>query len=105
MREVKSRGWLVVLIYIGIDNPNINVLRVEDRVNLGGHDVPRSDILRRYERSLANLNKAAKIVDRLILYDNSTNAGHQLVATRESNTVVIYQQELPKWIELANLNI
>jgi predicted ABC-type ATPase len=105
MRKVKSKGWLVVLIYIGIDNPSINVLRVEDRVNLGGHDVPRSDILRRYERSLANLNKAVKIVDRLILYDNSTNAGHQLVATIERNAVAIYQQELPKWIELANLNL
>jgi predicted ABC-type ATPase len=105
MREVKSRGWLVVLIYIGIDNPNINVLRVSDRVNLGGHDVPRSDILRRYERSLANLNKAAKIVDRLILYDNSTNAGHQLLATIEDDAVVLYNQELPKWIDRANLNI
>jgi predicted ABC-type ATPase len=105
MRKVKSKGWLVILIYIGIDNPNINVLRVKDRVNLGGHDVPRSDILRRYERSLANLNKAAKIVDRLILYDNSTNAGHQLLATIEDDAVVIHQQELPRWIELANLNL
>jgi predicted ABC-type ATPase len=43
--EAKSRGWLVVLIYIGLDNPSMNVLRVADRVELGGHDVPREDIL------------------------------------------------------------
>jgi predicted ABC-type ATPase len=55
MREVKKRRWSVVLMYIGIDNPNINVQRVSDRVELGGHDVPRADILRRYERSLINL--------------------------------------------------
>jgi predicted ABC-type ATPase len=30
MREVKSRGWLVVLRYIGLDNPNLNVKRVGD---------------------------------------------------------------------------
>jgi predicted ABC-type ATPase len=30
MREVKSRGLLVVLRYIGLDNPNLNVKRVGD---------------------------------------------------------------------------
>jgi predicted ABC-type ATPase len=105
MREAKSRDWLVVLMYIGIDNPNMNVLRVADRVKLGGHDVPREDTLRRYERSLANLNKAAKIVDELILYDNSTDAGHQLIAAIESHRTVIYVPELPSWIAKANLNL
>jgi predicted ABC-type ATPase len=105
MREVKEHDWIVELTYIGIDNPNINVLRVSDRVKLGGHDVPRSDILRRYERSLANLIKAAKIVDKLSLYDNSTSAGHQLVAIRDREQTVIYMQELPGWIDRANLNL
>jgi predicted ABC-type ATPase len=105
MREVKSRGWLVVLMYIGLDNPNMNVLRVADRVELGGHDVPIDDILRRYDRSLANLGKAAKIVDKLILYDNSTSAGHQILATIERNKTVIYVPKLPSWVAKANLNI
>jgi predicted ABC-type ATPase len=105
MREAKSHGWLIILMYIGIDNPNLNVLRVADRVKLGGHDVPRSDILRRYERSLVNLNKAAKIVDTLILYDNSTSAGHQLLATIGGDRVVVYVPELPSWVAKANLNL
>jgi predicted ABC-type ATPase len=105
MREAKSRDWLVVLMYIGIDNPNMNVLRVADRVKLGGHDVPREDILRRYERSLANLNKAAKIVDELILYDNSTDAGHHILAAIESDRTVLYVTELPSWVAKANLNL
>jgi predicted ABC-type ATPase len=105
MREVKDLGWIVHLTYIGINNPNTNIQRVQSRVKLGGHDVSRSDILRRYERSLNNLNKAAKIVDRLTLYDNSTSAGHQLVATRDREQTVIYMQELPEWIERENLNL
>jgi predicted ABC-type ATPase len=105
MREAKSRGWLVVLMYIGIIDPNINVLRVADRVELGGHDVTRADILRRYERSLANLGKAAKIVDELILCDNSTSAGHQILATIEGDAKVIYVPELPSWVAKANLDI
>ncbi|WP_310489294.1 zeta toxin family protein [Chamaesiphon sp. VAR_69_metabat_338] len=105
MCAAKSLGWLIVLMYIGIDNPSMNVLRVADRVKLGGHDVPREDILRRYERSLVNLNKAAKIVDRLIIYDNSTSAGHQLLATIEGDRAVVYVPELPNWVAKANLNL
>jgi predicted ABC-type ATPase len=105
MREMKSRGWLVILMYIGLDNPNLNVKRVGDRVALGGHDVPRSDILRRYERSLANLSKAAKIVDQVDLYDNSTNAGYQLIATIKGDRSIVYIQDLPGWIDRSNLNL
>lgn len=105
IREVKVLGWFVSLTYIGINNPTTNIQRVYSRVKLGGHDVPKADILRRYKRSLNNLNKAAKIVDRLILYDNSTSAGHQLVAIRDREKTVIYMQELPEWIDRVNLNI
>jgi predicted ABC-type ATPase len=105
MREVKALGWIVRLTYIGINQPTTNIQRVHSRVELGGHNVPREDILRRYERSLVNLNKAAKIVDTLILYDNSTGAGHQLLATIEGDRAIVYVQELPSWVAKANLNL
>jgi predicted ABC-type ATPase len=93
------------LTYIGINNPDTNLQRVRSRVKLGGHDVYQSDILRRYERSLTNLSKVAKIVDRLILYDNSTAAGHQLIATIEGDRKVIYMSKLLSWLEKTNLNL
>jgi predicted ABC-type ATPase len=105
MREVKALGWFVSLTYVGIDDPITNIQRVRSRVQLGGHDVPRADILRRYERSLANLSKAAKIVDKLILYDNSTDAGHQILATIEGDFKVTYVSELPSWVVKASLNL
>jgi predicted ABC-type ATPase len=105
MREVQALRWSVSLTYVGIDDPITNVQRVRSRVKVGGHDVPREDILRRYNRSLANLGKAAKIVDELILYDNSTSAGPQILATIESDRTIIYGSELPSWVAKANLNI
>jgi predicted ABC-type ATPase len=105
MRKVKSLGWFVKLTYIGTNNPTTNIQRVRSRVKLGGHDVPILDILRRYERSLVNLSQAAKIADRLDLYDNSTNAGYQLIATIEGDSSIIYVQDLPEWIDRANLNL
>jgi predicted ABC-type ATPase len=105
MLEVKALGWFVGLTYIGINQPTTNIQRVRSRVKLGGHDVPRADILRRYERSLANLSKAAAIADRVILYDNSTSAGHQLIAVIAGNQTVVYALALPGWVTRANLNL
>jgi predicted ABC-type ATPase len=101
--DAKDRNWQVELTYIGINNSNINISRVESRVELGGHDVPKADIIRRYERSLTNLVKAAKMVDLLTLYDNSTKVGHILIARIESDRTSIYQQNLPQWLERLNI--
>jgi predicted ABC-type ATPase len=46
-----------------------------------------------------DISKAAELADRLILYDNSTNAGHQIIATVEGDRSVIYVQELPEWMD------
>jgi predicted ABC-type ATPase len=105
MNEVKRLGWLVRLVYIGTDHTNINIQRVSSRVELGGHDVPLIDILRRYERSLENLHKAIMIADQVVLYDNSTSAGHQMIATIANGQLVIHCQELPAWVSRANLSL
>ena len=46
----------------------------------GGHDVPESDVWRRYQRSLENLPLAIERADDSILFDNSTSDGYRLVA-------------------------
>lgn len=52
--EAKRKGWLVFLIYVGVDNVQTCIERVAGRVAAGGHNVPEADIRRRYARSLAN---------------------------------------------------
>lgn len=52
--ECLANGYEFLLIYIWLPNANWSVRRVATRVDLGGHDVPESDIRRRYERGLKN---------------------------------------------------
>src|SRR2546426_391518 len=40
LREAKTAGFRTVLVFIGVDSPEVCVARVMDRVILGGHDVP-----------------------------------------------------------------
>jgi predicted ABC-type ATPase len=50
----------------------VAILRVEGRVQDGGHNVPPMDIRRRFERSAKNFFSAYRLMaDRWIIYDNS----------------------------------
>ena len=74
-----DRGFEVVLIYIGTESVEINLARIANRVLGGGHNVPELDVRRRYLRSLQNLAVAARIADRVLLFDNSDDLGYQPV--------------------------
>jgi predicted ABC-type ATPase len=80
MVDARIRGFEVVLVYIATENVEINLARIRNRVLAGGHDVPESDVRRRYQRSFKSLLIAIQRADHTILFDNSTEEGYRLVA-------------------------
>ena len=80
MVHARSRGFEVVLVYIGTENVEINLARIRNRVLAGGHDVPEGDVRRRYQRSFKSLVTAIERADHTILFDNSTEEGYRLIA-------------------------
>jgi predicted ABC-type ATPase len=80
MVDARTRGFEVVLVYIGTENVEINLARIRNRVLAGGHDVPETDVRRRYLRSFTNLPIAIERADHTILFDNSSEEGYRLVA-------------------------
>jgi predicted ABC-type ATPase len=101
MKDLKSKGWHIRLIFIGIESPETNIRRVAERVINGGHDVPTADIRRRYQRSMENLPKALEIADAAIIYDNSTEVKHQLIATIEQGKITLHSSKCPQWFQQA----
>jgi predicted ABC-type ATPase len=99
MTRAKQKGWQVNLIYVGVNDVQINIKRVAQRVAQGGHNVPEADVRRRYTRSLANLATAIQKADHTIIYDNSTVAGYQPVLTIEVGRVIKFIDKLPEWIK------
>src|SRR5215212_4129427 len=53
-RALKS-GYEIELHYLWLSSPSQAIARVRQRVQLGGHHVPVSDIRRRFKRSLDHL--------------------------------------------------
>lgn len=55
IKRLHEEHWWVELIYLALPNVEMSRLRVAERVAHGGHDIPLSDIERRFPRSLRNL--------------------------------------------------
>ena len=75
LRRAKTRGFVITIIYLFLDSAGLCVDRVRERVWKGGHDVPESDIRRRFARSLRNFWQVYRPLSNQWLL--SYNAGHQ----------------------------
>lgn len=73
IKRAKDAGYFIRLFFVCTDHPSINASRIALRVVEGGHDVPISKIISRFSKSIANCCKAASMVDRLYVYDNSVD--------------------------------
>jgi predicted ABC-type ATPase len=98
MVDARNRGFEVVLVYIGTENVEINLGRIRNRVLAGGHDVPESDVRRRYQRSFKSLLIAMERADHTILFDNSTEEGYRLVAVLGPSGSQWFEP-VPDWAE------
>ena len=72
VQRAQAKGFEVHLIFFWLASPEAAITRVAQRVQEGGHNVPRDTIIRRYYVGLNNLfNLFMPLVDVWMLYDNS----------------------------------
>ena len=72
LSNASEKGFDVVLIFVGLSDPEHSRRRVSARVQAGGHDVPTDKLMARYERTLDNLERAIPRLPRIVIYDNSS---------------------------------
>lgn len=96
MKQAQEMGYRTYLYFVCIDDPTVNVQRVEDRVKKGGHKVDTTKIISRYPDTLKNLYKAIKYSNRAYLFDNS---GKQqvLIAEISEGVLQIKADNIPNW--------
>jgi len=73
LEKAASLGIEVRIWYVGLDSPDLHILRVRSRVERGGHDIPESRIRERYDQGRLNLIRLLPILTELFVYDNSTD--------------------------------
>jgi predicted ABC-type ATPase len=99
LKNAERIGYLVVLIFIGIDDPELSSDRVAMRVSQGGHDVPALKLAERYPRVMKNLKRSLAELSDVWVYDHSDlEMGYRLVATKENGEEIELHDPTPEWL-------
>jgi predicted ABC-type ATPase len=94
-------GYRTYLYFVATETPDLNARRVENRAELGGHNVPVEKIRERYERSLQLVSAALRHAYRAYIFDNS-GADPQLLAEFTPDgklNLKMPSGSLPTWFE------
>ena len=79
---LRQTGYLFHLVFLWLQDPEMAIARVLERVQLGGHDVPAEAIRRRYRIGLRNFFELYQpMADTWRAYDNSNKLGPRLIAS------------------------
>jgi predicted ABC-type ATPase len=77
--KLREAGYSVVLYFVTTADPRVNVGRVAQRVQAGGHPVETEKVVARYHRSLRFAIRAVEDADTAFVFDNTDRL--QLIAT------------------------
>ena len=98
MRAAKGAGYRTLLIYVALGNPELHIERVRLRVSQGGHDIPDTDIRRRYGRSLLHAPEALRLADEAVVLDNSGPRPVRVVMLKGGQTIW-RTGSVPSWVQ------
>ena len=99
LKDAASRGYSVVLCFIGIGDADRSGERVAMRVSQGGHDVPTEKMVAVFPRTMANLKLAIRELPTVVIFDNDDIATpFRLVALFQNGRRTYSALPAPGWV-------
>ncbi|WP_033070090.1 AAA family ATPase [Thalassospira australica] len=99
LARAKAKGYEIVLIVIHVGSTGLNLARIRQRVEEGGHNVPSDKVKTRIPRTLNNVKKAIPLCDDVRVLDNaSLDTPFQEVLTIRQGVITAHIDPLPDWV-------
>jgi predicted ABC-type ATPase len=98
IKHAKNLGYKTYLYFVCLQDAEINISRVFNRVEKGGHTVDPERIIKRYDATLKNLLPALLLVDKAYIFDNSSSS-MELVAEVVNGQIeiLVNENKVPNW--------
>ncbi len=99
--NAKAIGYKIILVFIHVESSELNVARVAQRVEDGGHSVPLDKILTRIPRTIDNVKAAIPLCDEVHILDNSRldNPFDRIISIVDGQVSVLLKDNLPFWAQ------
>lgn len=105
--DAKAAGYEIILVFIHLDNTDLNKARVQQRVDSGGHTVPEVRIEPRIQRLLEHIKKVISLglADEVHILDNGSYVNPFVrLAQIVKEDLIVYVDPLPEWVsEILNM--
>lgn len=90
IKKLRENGYNAHLLFLSLPDSQFAMDRVAARVRLGGHDIPKGVILRRFDAGLKNLFRLyIPIVTSWKLYDNTLPFSPQDIAEGRGKDIIV----------------
>lgn len=99
LKRAQNAGYRTYLYYVATESSDINLERVQIRVDEGGHPVAPGKVEKRYAESLDNLLDAIEVSNRAFIFDNSGKDALFFVEISDATLFKFKGGEVPMWFE------
>ena len=95
----RTRGFIVIVMHVGVESADLSVARIRERVSEGGHDVPEDKVRARFDRGGPLIRQAVLLADRGLVFDNSRlNEPPRQVLGFANGRLAQAAAYLPQWV-------
>ncbi|MEG0913246.1 MAG: hypothetical protein RSD35_00650 [Oscillospiraceae bacterium] len=102
-KQAKEAGYYIRMFYIGIDTIAESRSRINNRVKLGGHDIPDADIERRFIARFSSLSKILPFCNVVAFFDNRN--GFVEVGEYRNGEIIQRGNYCPMWLKELTSNV
>ena len=95
-QQAREKGYSVRLYYVGLDSAEECLLRIENRVAHGGHNIREEDVLRRFAGRWEAVAKILPYCDEAHFFDNYN--GFVEVAEYVNGELIVKGDVQPAWL-------
>ena len=99
VKKAKNKGYYIDFIFVTAGTPEMCYRRVQDRVRLGGHDVPKDKVFSRFERTMGFLWDYLELSDHADVWDNSGERLVLMLSKSNGNYMVTVEGRKTDWVK------
>ena len=97
VKRAIEKGYYIRLYYVGLNTVEESLVRIENRVKKGGHNIPDADVKRRFNKRFEDLTTILQYCDEATFYDDEN--GFVAVAEYKNGEILQMGNLKPKWLE------
>lgn len=96
VKKAIDKGYYIRLYYVGLNTVEESLTRIENRVKKGGHNIPDSDVKRRFSKRFEDLAAVLHYCNEATFYDNEN--GFVAVAEYKNGDILQIGNLKPEWL-------